>query len=59
MREEGYYWILYRGRWIVAEWGAGCWMSVEFGARNEYLVSDQELDKIGERVVREPFNVVS
>jgi hypothetical protein len=52
MREDGFYWVSYRGRWIVAEWGAGCWMSVEFGARNEYTLSDQELDEIGQKVVR-------
>lgn len=24
-REEGFYWIKYRGRWIVAEWSGYYW----------------------------------
>jgi hypothetical protein len=45
-REEGYWWTLFDGDWIVAEWHDGRWYSVG----SKLAFSDREVTEIGSRI---------
>jgi hypothetical protein len=47
-REKGFYWVLYHGEWVAAEWCAGWSAWALCGIENDF--NDEDLDQIGEKI---------
>ncbi len=46
MREEGYYWVKYRGNWIVAECPFGTYWWIP---GDDYQLNDSDFEEIDEK----------
>ncbi len=45
-REPGFYWVRYRGNWMVAEWACDVW----FFAGRDDDADESELEEVGQRI---------
>lgn len=48
VREEGFYWVKYKGQWIVGKWDSYKWALPRIGIYKY----QSDVDDVGEQVIR-------